>query len=243
MPPSSYAPQMGELERDLIALEWFTKAWMPPCLRIPVAAKDIESLTRFVGGIDSELSRSGSGGALLVRVPDRTPRPEQQCDLDLPVWDMEVAAILHSNPQVWVDVDYTRYRNAYSAAFPDLDLSGFVVDHITNRRRARTVGWKYVRLCHMTNAVNVSSGQGSERLGVEFAGGDSGSGMRWGHIRYADVADLAKMLGIQMGGVPLNALRDAMPLFEPRAGSKYRGPCRCDRASDLIVSNWWLDND
>ncbi|MCH7585817.1 MAG: hypothetical protein IH941_11790 [Acidobacteria bacterium] len=219
---------MGHLERDLVALEWLTKSWTPPCLRFPVAARDIDSITKFVGEIESELSRPGSLSALLVRVPERSPRPER-CDLDLPVWEMEAAATFHSNPQVWVDVEYTRYREAYAVAFPDLDLSDLVVDHIENRRRARAVGWRYVRLCHVTNAVNVSSGQGAERLGVDFASGASGSRMRWGKIRYADVADFAKLLGIEMGGVPLPGLVDVLPLFEPRAGPKHRGPCRCDR--------------
>ncbi|MCJ7726635.1 MAG: hypothetical protein MUP76_09655 [Acidimicrobiia bacterium] len=220
---------MGQLERDLVALEWFSKSWMPPCLRILVAARDIDSITRFVGEIERELSRSGSLGALLVRVPCRSPRPEQQCDLDLPVWKVEAAEVFHANPQVWVHVDYRGYRPAYARAFPDLDLDGFVVDHIENRRRSRKIGWKYVRLCHVTNPVNVSSGQGAERLGVDFAGGDSGSRMRWGDIRYADVADLAKMLGIRMGGGPQDGLRDVLPLFEPRAGRSHRGPCRCDQ--------------
>ena len=223
---------MAYLERDLIALEWFAKSWMPPCLRIPVAARDIDSLTRYVGEIERELSSPGSFGALLVRVPERTSRPEERCDLDLPVWELDAAATIHSNPQVWVDVDYTRYRDAYSNAFPDLDLSGLVVDHIENRRRARAIGWTYVRLCHVTGAVNVSSGQGAERLGVDAVRGSLSSGMRWGNIRYADVADLAKMLGIRMGGVPLNGLRDVLPLFEPRAGPEHRGRCRCDQTQD-----------
>ena len=227
---------MNPLEADPVALERFTKSWMPPCLRVPVAARDIDALTKFVGEIDRLLSRAGAApSALLVRMPERTPRPEEHCALDLPVWQTEASATLHWNPQVWVDVDYTRYRDAYCTAFPELDLSGYVVDHVTNRRRARKIGWRYVRLCHVTNAVNVSSGQGSERLAVEFANSASGSRMRWGQIRYADVADLAKMLGFEIGGVPLNGLRDVLPLFEPRAGSKYRGPCRCDRVPDPIA--------
>jgi len=171
---------MGELERDPVALEWFEKDWMPSCLRIPVAARDIDSIERFVGEIESELSRPGTFGALLVRVPNRNPRPQEHCDLDLPVWDLTTVETLHANPQVLVEVDYTRYRDAYLKAFPALDLAGFVVDHIENRRRARAVGWKYVRLCHVTTPVNVSSGQGAERLGVDFASGASSSGRRGG---------------------------------------------------------------
>jgi hypothetical protein len=220
---------MGELEKDFVALEWFAKSWLPPCLRIPVAARGLDAISRFVGEVEMELSRPDSASALLVRVPDRTPRPEEHCNLDLPVWKMDAAAAFHSNPQVWVDVDYRAYRSAYAKAFPDLDLDDLVVDHIENRRRARRVGWKYVRLCHLTNAINVSSGQGAERLAVIFAHSDSGGRMRWGDIRYADVADLAKMLGIRVGGGSQNGLRDALPLFEPRGGSRDRGPCRCDQ--------------
>lgn len=220
---------MGELEQDLVALEWFTKSWMPPCLRIPVAARDINAIVKFVGKVEIELSRPGSESALLVRVSDRAPPPEKRCELDLPVWKMDAAAAFHWNPQVWVDIDYGRYRSAYARAFPDLDISRVVVDHIENRRRARKIGWKYVRLCHVSTSVNVSSGQSAERLGVSFAETTTGGRMRWGQIKYADVADLTKMLGIRIGGGPQDGLRDALRLFEPVAGSSHRGPCWCDR--------------
>ena len=216
-------------EWDPVAMNWFAKSWTPPCLRVPVAASDLHSLTRFVGTIEGELSRCGSLRALLIRVPEPHSRPKDSCDLDLPVWDLEEAKVFHANPQVWVHVDYTRYRAAYKRVHPQLDLSEYVIDHIENRRRARFLGWQYLRLCHVTRTVNSSSGKASEQMGVDFAPTVVyRESMGWGNIRYADVADLAKILGFRMGGVPMEGLEDVLHLFEPRAGRKHRGSCCCN---------------
>lgn len=215
-------------EWDPVATKWFAKSWTPPCLRIPVAASDLNSLIRFVGQIEAELSRRGSFKALLIRDPEPDSRPVGPCNLHLPVWDIEESKVFHANPQVWVHVDYTSYRAAYKRAYPQLDVSRYVIDHIENRRRARILGWQYLRLCHVTRTVNSSSGKASEQMGRDFAlTVTSREAMGWGNVRYADVTDLAKLLGFRLGGVPMEGLADVLHVFEPRAGWEHRGPCCC----------------
>ena len=135
------------MEHDPIAVgDAITKYGFPPCLHVPVAARDLPSLLRFVGRVERELSRSGTQRALLVRTPGRKI---PHCALDFPIWKVPAAVTYHANPQVWAHVNYRGYRRAYQLAYPNLDLSRFVIDHVENRRIARLKGWEYVRLCHI----------------------------------------------------------------------------------------------
>lgn len=217
-------------EIDPIAQRWFERSWVPSCLRIPISARSVEAITRYVGTVERELSRPGTGRAFLVRAPTPPAHLATTCTLDLPIWEHWRAEVLRQSTQVWVDVDYTAYRRAYQRAFPELDLSGQFIDHVENRRRGRAIGLRFVRLCHVSRAVNTSSGTGVERIGVDKTGAPTIGGP-WGEVRYAGVDEWAKMIGIEMGGGVLNGLRDALDLFEPRAGWKARAPCDCDRVA------------
>lgn len=224
----------GEVESDPVAVEIALRRYgLPPCLHVPVAARNLAAISRFVGCIESELSLLGTNRALLVRRPDRTHKPESRCKLGLPVWQTETAASFHANPQVWVHVDYRGYRRAYEKAHPGLDLSKFVIDHIENRRIARLKGWEYVRLCHISKSANTSSGGGSEKMGVEYFSKSQNVIPGRGDIRYGDVSDLAKMLGIIMGGQAggMGGLVDALPLFDPSVPNACK-ICVCHRGSD-----------
>jgi hypothetical protein len=109
-----------------------------PCLYIPIAARDTNAIEKYVGRILAPLAPGSSSKALLVEAhePDK---PDER----LAIWGLPEAAVLHYPRQVWVHVDYTAYRRAYIRAFPDVDLTDFVIDHIMNRRVARLKGFTY----------------------------------------------------------------------------------------------------
>src|SRR2546422_111586 len=103
-----------------------------PCLYVPVAARDIQAIETYVGRILARLAQGSPSKALLVEAHE----PEKPDDR-LAIWRLPEAAVLHYLRQVWVHVDYGAYRHAYSRAFPEVDLTGFVLDHVMNRRVAR----------------------------------------------------------------------------------------------------------
>src|SRR5204862_5143100 len=121
----------------------------------------------------------------------------------LPIWQLREAAVLHHPKQVWVHVDYRAYRRAYAIAFPRMDLTGLVLDHVMNRRVARLKGFAYLRIVPISRAANSSHGSLSEDWGVEY---HSSPRMRFlnkvsqAAVQYADLADIVKMLNIQGGG-------------------------------------------
>ena len=53
-------------------------------------------------------------------------------------------------------------------AFPDVDLTYFVIDHVMNRRVARLKGFQYLRVVPVARAVNSSHGGLSEKWAVEY---------------------------------------------------------------------------
>lgn len=110
-----------------------------PCLYIPVGARDTNAIETYVGRILAPLAQGSPSKALLVEAHE----PDEPDDR-LAIWGHPGAAILHYPRQVWVHVDYTAYRRAYMRGFPDVDLTGFVLDHIMNRRVARL---KASRIC------------------------------------------------------------------------------------------------
>ena len=69
----------------------------------------------------------------------------------------------------------------------------------------------------MSNSVNTSSGQGAEKMGIEYHSSLQEQSRARGSIRYGDIADLAKMAGIIMGGQcsAMDGLMMALPMFDP----------------------------
>src|ERR1700690_696361 len=86
---------------------------MPECLHVPIAAVDEAAIRSYVGEIVQELGRSSPPGALLVHVSEPSPKDES-----LPIWGYAGSELFHRREQVWVRIEYTRYRQAYLKAFP-----------------------------------------------------------------------------------------------------------------------------
>lgn len=185
-----------------------TRFALPKCLHVPIAAKGITAIERFIGDVQPIIH--GHLKALCVTVDE-----PQEIDPSLIIWDMPCAEMIHRRQQVWVHVDYTAYRKAYRRQYPAEDIQGLVVDHIMNRRFARLYGFQYVRVVPITRAANSSSGGLTEKMGIEFQSLPQNVAWRAAHpmaIRYADTSDLAKMLSITTG----NALHPHHNTFQQR---------------------------
>lgn len=183
-----------------------------PCLYIPIAARDTDAIETYVGRILARLSPGSLSKALLVEAHE----PEKPDDR-LSIWSLPEAAVLHYPRQVWVHVDYSAYRRAYIQVFPDLDLTGFVLDHVMNRRVARLKGFTYLRIVPVFRAANSSHGGLSEGWSVEY---HSSPRMRERNrasqavVQYADIADIVKMLNMEGGGSFMEVVNQAQKLVD-----------------------------
>jgi hypothetical protein len=122
---------------------------LPPCLFVPIAAASVADIEQFVGAVEqTRKSRKGEITAMLVR-PHVRGRP---ANTTAPLW-REPNAVVYSQQlfpelQVWVHVDYARYRNAYiKFGMPPLE-DGQALDHVQNRKalRLRWCSHPYLRL-------------------------------------------------------------------------------------------------
>jgi len=188
-----------------------------PCLYIPVAARDVQAIERYVGRILAPLARGSPSRAVLVDVYE----PEKP-DNRLAIWGLPQAGVLHYPRQVWVHVDYTAYRRAYRRAFPNVDLTGLVLDHVMNRRVAKLKGFTYLRIVPISRAANSSHGGLSEGWGVDL---HSSPRMRERNktsqavVQYADLADIVKMLNMEGGGSFMDTVNDAQRLVDLPRGT------------------------
>jgi hypothetical protein len=136
----------------------------------------------------------------------------------LAIWSLPEAAVLHYPRQVWVHVDYKAYRRAYLRAFPNVDLTDLVLDHVMNRRVARLKGFTYLRIVPISRTANSSHGGLSEGWGVEL---HRSPRMReinkasQAAVQYADLADVVKMLNMQGGGSLMDIVNEAQKLVDP----------------------------
>jgi len=184
-----------------------------PCLYVPVAARDLAAIGTYVGRIERSLAPEA---AMIRAVLVEAYEPEDR-DERLAIWDVPEAAVLHSRWQAWVHVDYRAYRRAFQLAFPDVDLTGLVIDHIMNRRVARLKGFKYLRIVPISRGVNSSHGSLNEGWGVEYHGSpemkqkNSGS---LASVQYADLADIVKMLNMKGGGSFMDTVNEAQKLVD-----------------------------
>jgi hypothetical protein len=118
---------------------------------------------------------------------------------------------------VWVDVDYSAYRRAYIGAFPDIDLTGLVLDHVMNRRVARLKGFKYLRIVPIFRKANSSHGALSEGWAVEYHSSPRMIKLNKASqaaVQYADLADVVKMLNMEGGGSFTDNVNDAQKLVD-----------------------------
>lgn len=176
-------------------------------LIIPVGARTIGDIEKYVGNIDQTF---GNSKALLVSFSPLSP-PNH-----LPVWQHERSYWLNYSQQLWVDVDYRNYRKTYQQVFSDvIEDTVYVVDHIMNRKLARSLDYRFVRLLHISRKSNSSGGRGGEtyantNLPISLRVNPEANASE---IVYADPMDLAKMLNIKVGGFGLEAVRDNHHLF------------------------------
>lgn len=200
---------------------------LPDSLRIPIAAKSLGAIERYVGPVlDHRGIVKGEVAAYLV---DSSDRPSLQ---GVKLWDHPDAGVyadrLFPTRQVWVHVDYNRYRDAYvrfgMPAIPD----GHVLDHIQNRKaiRMRDYSHPYIRLCPVSRRVNTSGGlnsgaEGMERAHVQSAKEGNEAAIlaikraNGQSVIYADPLDITKMLNIVPGTFTLDGVRDILPLLYP----------------------------
>ena len=185
---------------------------LQPCLYVPVAARDANAIETYVGRIVGDLSQRSPNKALLVEAHE----PEEP-DERLAIWQHPGAAILHYPRQVWVHVDYRNYRRAYVRAFPDVDLTSLVLDHVMNRRVARLKGFSYLRIVPISREANSSHGGLSEGWAVEYHRSPRMMEINRASqamVQYADLADLVKMLNMQGGGSFMENVNEAQKLVD-----------------------------
>ena len=178
------------------------------CLIVPVAAKSIQSIEKYVG----EITMCSKNEKYLF--VDFEPLAQKN---NLPIWQEKRAEWIHIKRQCWVHVDYTGYRKCYKSCYEELGIGGMVIDHIMNRRFARQLGYNYIRLIHVDRSVNSSSGRGQEYDVINY---NNPKGLKKfkvakNEISYADPSDLLKILNEKVGSFPLDNLRDKLYLFYP----------------------------
>lgn len=191
---------------------------VPPCLYIPIAARDEAAIEKYVGPIVKTLTGHKIKKAVLVNA-DAPPEPETR----LPIWQVAESIVLHRPLQVWVHVDCKHYRAAYQMAFPEEPLhKGIVLDHVMNRREARLKGYHYLRIVPVLREVNSSAGSLVEKWGVDY---HSTPRMREinaaskAAVEYACTDSIVKMMNIMVGGGVMAVVNEAQALLEvPKAG-------------------------
>ncbi len=184
-----------------------------PCLYIPIAARDARAIETYIGRILKPLAPGALNKAMLVEA--HQPEPP---DKHLAIWNLPEAVVLHHPKQVWVHVDYSAYRRAYLRAFPNLDLTGLVLDHVMNRRVARLKGFTYLRIVPISRSANSSHGGLSECWAAELHGSPEMRGINAASqaaVQYADLSDIVKMLNMQGGGSLMDIVNDAQKLVDP----------------------------
>ncbi len=203
---------------------------LPPSLLVPIAARDVAAIERYVGNLDTRIvNRSGRLNAFVV-LPIQAARPVD--DSAVPLWKHAKAATfaqrLHPDRQVWVHVDYSAYRSAYLRLGMPAIRAGQVLDHIQNRVaiRLRNYSHPYLRLCPVSARVNTSGGvdAGGEGMEKDFLRtldqqdeviqAAAREAMAC-YVIYADPMDLTKMLNAEPGTQVLPGVGDMLPLFYP----------------------------
>ena len=200
---------------------------LPDSLIVPIAARSISAIEEYVGEIEEMITgRNGRVNAMRI-LPHNWPVETEPA---IPLWKhadkIKFEERLHPPKQLWVHVDYSRYRNAYiKLGMPEIP-EDHVLDHIHNRKAIRLVDYShpYLRLCPVSRSVNTSGGVNT-----------GGEGMQREHLRtlesqheaiqeavrealnceviYADPMDLTKMLNIAPGVEILNGVRDMLKYF------------------------------
>jgi hypothetical protein len=183
---------------------------MPPDVHIPIGARDKNAIIKYIGSIEN-IRKVSPESAFIV-----TPHFCPELNKKLPLWKLKESAILHSKKQVWVDVNYKSYREAYIKACPEEDIKGYALDHILNRRVARLKRFDYLRIIPVTIGVNTNSGAITEKYGFEYHSTERMKKLNQkskAFIEYGDIADIVKMLNRKTGGKFQDKIRDSLNLI------------------------------
>jgi cold shock protein len=179
------------------------KFGLHPSLIIPIAAKTVDAIKEYVG--DVEVIVSGSKNAFVVTFEPLAPPNE------LEIWKNSRSYLLQTTRQLWVDVDDRNYRKLYKNTFPEIDLTGFDVDHIFNKQLAKMYGFQFVRLLHVSVKSNREIGSGPEKESTSFRKKDYVP-VHY-EIQYADPLDMCKLMHLKTGtGQYMDAIAN-FPLF------------------------------
>lgn len=186
---------------------------VPECLHVPIAAVDESAIRSYIGEIQKVLGRGSPARAFVVHVKEPPP-----IDMRFPIWEIEASKIFHQRTQVWVHVNYTRYRQAYQTAVPSEDISDKILSHAMNRRVAALKGFQYTRITPVSRGSN-SSAAFSEGWAMELYNKPdelAAFKRRGALIQYADLTDLMLMLDMKLGGGIMDAVNVAQRLIDPR---------------------------
>ncbi|MCK5598694.1 hypothetical protein KAI78_03635 [bacterium] len=173
----------------------------------PISAKSIEAINDYVGVI-KKIPGYDFKAFIVEFKPIEKPNNYE-------IWLNPRSVFINYPVQLWVDIDFKYYRKVYKQVFHNFNLSNMVIDHITNRKFARLLDYKFTRLIHIDRGVNSSSGRGPETESVKNQKGKKDCEKRAykAVIEYADPIDIVKILNIKTGGFPLKNVGEHLQLI------------------------------
>lgn len=195
-------------EFDPVAIEQAIREWaLPPCLHVPVAARDEAAIEDHIGDVIEIIS---PGKALLVKLD-----PPSRIDPRLPIFQHANVSRLFEPLQIWVHPRYTRYRAAWARTFGTTQIENRVLHHVYNRRKAMLIGYHYVRLAPISRSTNSSSAM-TEKWGVDLCTDDyvERYNRRGFRMMYGDLGHLMTILDIPLGGGVQEMFRVGQNLVE-----------------------------
>ena len=160
------------LMSPIYAMEDFFASLKPQPERIPVAAKDLKSLEKYVGH-SRPIPGFPEDKVRIVKTP--------------------------AGEQVWVDPNWDGYDDAYKAV-KGKPPEKWAIDHVYARQRAGQQGYKWVRLEAIPEGVNSSAGAGWEKKSLELGRRGFVEPRGIPEIRYAAQNERAKLAHIRPGG-------------------------------------------
>jgi|GEM_PF-2242587 len=184
-------------------------ASLPRCFITPIASKSLEAIQKFVGKI--ETIEGHPNEAFIVNFE------KYEVPNDFDVWKHPRSCFINCEKQLWVEVNFRKYRKVYKDVFPEIeDFKDFAIDHLMNRKLARAFDYKYIRLIHIDKITNALHGVSHETLSVRGDNYDLQSKeiKKASHIQeeklrqinqqiqYADVFELSKLLNLKTFGRP-----------------------------------------
>lgn len=181
---------------------------LPKCFVTPIASKSIEGIEKYVG--KTYPIEKYPNDAFIVNFQ----KYEKSNEFD--VWNQPRSFYINNEKQLWVHVDFKKYRSVYESVFPEIDLTKKIhIDHLMNRRQARLFDFKFIRLLHVDNVTNTISGLNVEKKAIDMHGDIEGLKELDKHqqIEYADVFVLTKILNFKTGGEPFFDVADLNPIF------------------------------